>query len=37
MTQRYAHLSDDVLKSAANVAGEIITDIKNKKDQSDDQ
>jgi integrase len=30
MTQRYAHLRDDALKKAANLAGEIVTGIEKK-------
>jgi len=31
MTQRYAHLRDDVLKNASNLAGELIKEVINKK------
>jgi hypothetical protein len=34
MTQRYAHLRDETLKKASNLAGEIINDIKTPKKQS---
>jgi integrase len=34
MTQRYAHLRDETLKKASNLAGEIINDIKSLKKQS---
>ena len=31
MTQRYAHLRDDALKRAANLAGDIVKEIVSKK------
>lgn len=34
MTQRYAHLRDDALKRAADVAGSIIDEIINSSDKS---
>lgn len=33
MTQRYAHLRDESLKRASNLAGSIITDITNAKSE----
>jgi integrase len=33
MTQRYAHLRDEALKKAANVAGDIVSSIMDKKDK----
>jgi integrase len=33
MTQRYAHLRDDVLKNASNLAGEIINKISSERDK----
>jgi integrase len=33
MTQRYAHLRDDALKRAGNLAGELIEKVKGKEDE----
>jgi len=35
MTQRYAHLRDDAMKRAADVAGDIINGIANGADKAD--
>lgn len=35
MTQRYAHLRDESLKKASNLAGDIISGIEQKKDEAD--
>ena len=37
MTQRYAHLRDETLKKASNLAGEIVTGLAAKKAEQSEQ